>query len=408
MIRTPNRPARIRAVAATVLVLLTAAGLVVAQDYQRRGGFSIEIVEPANQDVVFGKTKIVAKVKIEDPRDLDRVEFLIGDDVIFVDREPPFECLHDFDDESRSHIVRAIAYHREGLTVQDAVVTRKITFGSFEEVNRVILWVSVTDRDDEFVTDLDVEHFTVLENGESQHILELVREDRPITMAIILDSSGSMQEELREVQTAAGSFVETLRDEDRAMVIDFDDRVFLIQDLTSDREELRTSVTSTEAIGGTALYDALHSAYRLMGGTEGRKAIIVLSDGDDSSSQFSFKRVLEEAKTNNTLIYTIGLGSGLGGSGRSVLKDFAEFTGGRSFFVKNAADLAGVYERIAEELRSQFYLTYSTSVDEWDGRWVKLEVKSDQPGHKARARRGFFAVRGKNTGSPAPPAGNGP
>ena len=158
--------------------------------------------------------------------DMDRVEFLIGDDVIFVDREPPFECLHEFDDESRSHIVRAIAYHREGLTVQDAVVTRKITFGSFEEVNRVILWVSVTDRDDEFVTDLDVERFDVRENGKSQQVLELVKEDRPITMAILLDSSGSMQEELRDVQIAAGSFVETLRDEDRAMVIDFDDRVF--------------------------------------------------------------------------------------------------------------------------------------------------------------------------------------
>ncbi len=393
-----HRIARIAVVLGS-LACATASDPGIAQEYQRRGGFSIEIVEPANQEVVFGKTKIAADVKIADPRDLDRVEFLIGDDVIFVDREPPFECVHEFDDDSRSHIVRAIAYHREGLTVQDAIVTRKITFGSFEEVNRVILWVSVTDRDDEFVTDLDVAHFDVLENGKSQQILELVKEDRPITMAILLDSSGSMQEELREVQAAAGSFVETLRDEDRAMVIDFDDRVFLIQDLTSDREALRETVASTQAIGGTSLYDALHAAYRLMGGTEGRKAIVVLSDGDDSSSQFSFKRVLEEAKTNNTLIYTIGLGSGIGGSGRSVLKDFAEYTGGRSFFVKNAEDLAGVYERIAEELRSQFYLTYSTSVDEWDGRWVKLEVKTDRPGHEVRARRGFFAVRGKKTGN---------
>ena len=405
MNRRCDHSARTAAALAALLALVATVPLA-AQEYQRRGGFSIEIVEPANQDVVFGKTKIVAKLEIPDPRDLDRVEFLIGDEVIFVDREPPFECVHEFGDESRSYIVRAIAYHRKGLTVQDAIVTRKITFGSFEEVNRVILWVSVTDRDDEFVIDLDASQFTVLENGKPQQILELVREDRPITMAILLDSSGSMQEELREVQAAAGSFVETLRDQDRAMVIDFDDRVFLIQELTSDHEALRASVVSTQAIGGTSLYDALHSAYRLMVGNEGRKAIIVLSDGDDSSSQFGFKRVLEEAKTNNTLIYTIGLGSGIGSSGRSVLKDFAEYTGGRAFFVKNAADLAGVYERIAEELRSQFYLTYSTSVDEWDGRWVKLDVKTDQPGCKARARRGFFAVRGKQAGSPSPPSSN--
>ena len=82
--------------------------------------------------------------------------------------------------------------------------------------------------------------------------------------------------------------------------------------------------------------------------------------------------------------------------------------GGDFFFVKKGEQLVDAYRRIAEELGSQFYLTYSTSVDEWDGRWVKLEVKSDQAGHKARARRGFFAVGGRNAGSPAPPPGNGP
>jgi Ca-activated chloride channel family protein len=380
-----------------VVAFVIAAGSILSgtfgQDFERRRGFSITITEPANQEVVFGKTRIAAEVEIPDERDLDRVEFLIGDEVIFVDREAPFECFYEFTDESRSYIVRAVAYHGQGLRAEDAVITRKITFGSFEEVNRVILWVSVTDRDDEFVTDLDRDRFRVLEDGKPQQILELVKEERPIALAILLDSSGSMQEELPEVHSAAESFVDTLRDEDRAMVIDFDDRVFLVEPLTSDREALKASVTSTQAIGGTSLYDAIHATYRVLRDIDGRKAVVVLSDGDDSSSRASFRRVLAEAKASNTLIYTIGLGSGIGGSGRSVLKDFAEYTGGRAFFVRKAQDLAGVYQRIAEELRSQFYLTYSTSVSEWDGRWVDLDVETTVPGHKVRARRGFFAVR---------------
>jgi Ca-activated chloride channel family protein len=375
-----------------------------AQNFERRRGFSVAITEPANQEVVFGKTRIVAEVEVPEPGDLDRVEFLVGDTVVFVDREPPYECFHEFTDEQRSHIIRAIAYHREGLTVEDAIITRKMTFGSFEEVNRVILWVSVTDREDEFVTDLEKDRFELLENGERQTILELVREERPITMAILLDSSGSMREELEDVHDAAQSFVDTLRDEDRAMVVYFDDKVFLIQPLTSDRDELKASVSSTEAIGGTSLYDAIHATYRTMRGIQGRKAIIVLSDGDDSSSRFSFRRILQQAKASNTMIYTIGLGAEIGASGRGVLRDFAEFTGGRAFFVRRAEDLAGVYQRIAEELRSQFYLTYSTSVDSWDGRWVKLEVTTDVPGHTVRARRGFFAVRTPDRG--APPTGD--
>jgi len=388
-------------VAATLAVVLAGwTALALAQTFEPRKGFAIRITAPANQEVVFGKTRIAAEVDIADPRDLDRVEFLIGDRVIFVDREAPFECFHEFGDETRSHIVRAIAYHREGIAVEDAVITRKMTFGTFEEVNRVILWVSVTDREDRFVTDLTREEFTVLENGEPQKVLQLVKEDRPIALAILLDSSGSMQEELEEAHVAAASFVDTLREQDRAMVIDFDDRVFLIQPLTGDKDALKESVSSTEAIGGTSLYDALHAAYRTMRDIDGRKAIVVLSDGDDSSSQSSFQRILEEAKANSTLIYTIGLGSEIGGSGRSVLRDFAEFTGGRAFFVKRAEELSGVYQRIAEELRSQYYLTYSTAVDTHDGRWVKVQVESDRPGHKVRARRGFFAVPpGRGAGS---------
>jgi Ca-activated chloride channel family protein len=222
-------------------------------------------------------------------------------------------------------------------------------------------------------------------------------------MAIVLDSSGSMRDSMPDVHQAAASFVETLRPQDRAVVIDFDDKVFLLQDLTSDQTLLKEAVTSTEALGSTALFDALHAAFRKLRGIEGRKAIVLLSDGDDTSSQFGFDRILEEAKAQNVLIYGIGLGD----VKKSVLREFSETTGGRAFFVSKAKDLAEVYGKIAEELRRQYYLSYSTDNKTFDGRFVRLEVKANNPDWTVRARRGYFAVRGGNAQA-SPPAKKSP
>jgi Ca-activated chloride channel family protein len=377
-----------------VLVLAVTAHTM-AQDAEKRRGFSIRIVAPAADDFVVGRTPIRAEVQAEAATDVDRVEFLVKDKVIFVDREAPYECVHDFGDESKAWVIRAVLYHREGFSVSDVIVTRKITIESFEEVNRVILWVTVTDRSDKLVGDLSKESFTVFEEGVPQAIRDFLLEDRPITMAIVLDSSGSMRDAMPEVHQAAASFVETLRPQDRALVIDFDDKVFLLQELTSDQALLKEAVNSTEALGSTALYDALHAAFRKLRGIEGRKAIVLLSDGDDSSSQFAYARILEEAKAQSVLIYAIGLGD----VRKSVLKEFSETTGGRAFFVGKASELAEAYRKIAEELRRQYYLSYATTNSKWDGRFIKLEVKSKNPDWSVRARRGYFAVRAGTPGS---------
>jgi Ca-activated chloride channel family protein len=375
---------------AFAIVLLAVATQAAAQDAERRRGFSIHIVAPVSDDFVLGRTKIEAAVTAEVPADVDRVEFLVQDKVIFVDREAPYECVHDFGEESKAWVIRAVLYHREGFSVSDVIVTRRINVASFEEVNRVILWVTVSDKSDHLVGDLTKDNFTITEDGAPQTVKDFLQEDRPITMAIVLDSSGSMRDAMPEVHQAAASFIESLRPQDKALVIDFDDKVFLLQDLTSDQALLKESVTSTEALGSTALYDALHAAFRKLRGIEGRKAIILLTDGDDTSSQFSHKRILEEAKAQNILIYAIGLGD----VKKSVLKEFSEMTGGRPFFVSKASQLAEVYRKIAEELRRQYYLSYSTTNKVWDGRFVKLEVKASNPDWSVRARRGYFAVRG--------------
>jgi len=378
-----------------LLCALALAAPAAAQDAEKRRGFSIRIVNPQADAFVLGRTKIQAEVKAESPGDVDRVEFLVKDKVIFVDREPPYECVHDFGEESKPWVIRAVLYHKEGFTVSDVIVTRKLSVESFEEVNRVILWVTVSDKSDKLVGDLTQANFTVFEDGAPQTIRDFLLEDRPITLAMVLDSSTSMRDAMPEVRQAGAAFVETLRPQDKALVIDFDDKVFLLQELTADHAALKEAVTSTEALGATSLYDALHAAFRKLKGIDGRKAIILLSDGDDSSSQVAHERIVEEAKAQSVLLYAVGLGD----MRKSVLKELAETTGGRAFFIAKPSQLADVYGKIAEELRRQYYLSYSTTNTVWDGRFIKLEVKSKNPDWTVRARRGYFAVRGN-----APPA----
>lgn len=395
--RSVCRAAALAAHAWIILAGLSTAAW--AQDSPPRKGFSVQITSPKNNQVAFGKITIAATVKIDDPAAVDRVEFLVGEKLVFVDREPPYEYVFDFGEEPKSWIVRAVAYHREGISVSDSVVTRKVVLSFVEDVRRVVLWATFTDRDDNLVTNVGKADIRVSEEGKPQEILDFIEENRAITLAILLDCSGSMREQMKEVHAAAGSFVDTLRDQDRALLIAFDEKVFLLEDLTGDRESLKKSIVSTEAIGSTAVYDAMHAAYRKLRGIGGRKAIVLLSDGDDTSSNLSYDRILEEAKLENIIVYAIGLGGGMFGSERkSILKDLSGATGGRAFFVDKASELADVYARIADELRKQFFITYSTTNTVWDGRFIPVKVEVLGKSFNVRARKGYFAVKPREAG----------
>ena len=379
-----------RATALLAIAALAAPLPALAQGKPERRGFSIAITEPKNDDFVLGKAKIAAEVKIDSPSDLDRVEFAVGGKVVFVDRAAPFEFVFDFGPETRSYVIRATAWHRDGISTSDTVVTRKVVGLQIEEVNRVLLWATVETKAKQPMAGLTREQFRVLEDGVEQTLLDFYPEDRPITLALLLDSSGSIREALADVHEGALGFIDELKAEDRALVIDFDDKVYLLQDLTSDKAALREAASSTEALGDTAIYDALHAAFRKLRGIDGRKAIVLLTDGDDTSSQFPFERVLEEAKTQDVLIYAIGLGPSVR---KGPLKEFTDATGGRAYFVDKAKELVAAYKAIAAELRAQYYLSYQSPLTEYDGRWVKIDVATTLPDLTVRAKRGYYAVK---------------
>ena len=364
-----------------------------AQDSARRRGFSVKLTEPANQDFVIGKTRIAATVKIDKPEAVEKVEFYVGDKLIFIDDEAPYECFYDFGAESKNLVVKAIATHREGVTVSDFIVTRKIDLSFSVKVNRVVLNASVFDKDTNFVNGLSRDDFTVTEDGARREIVDFAPETRPILMGILIDVSGSMQDSMAMAQKAACGFVDTLRDTDRAMLVEFNEKVYMLSDLSNDREHLKKVLNTTKALGGTALYDALHTSLRRLAKIDARKAIVILSDGDDSQSSMTYKKLLEEVKTTDTIIYTIALGGSFGDlDARSKLKELAEQTGGRAFSASKASALEGVYSRIADELRNQYYITYASENETFDGRWVPIKIETRNKDHEVRARKGYFAV----------------
>ncbi len=342
-----------------------------------------------------GKTTLRAAVSAPREEDIERVDFYVDDKLVFSDTAPPWQVVHDFGRKGGTHVVRVIAVHRDGPTTSAFVVTKSVDLQFVVNVQRVVLDVSVRDAQRRVVQGLGVDNFTVTESGKPQKVLSVSTDKRPLAVAIVLDSSGSMKERMAEAQEAACDFVGALTEKDKALVINFDDNVFLIHPSSSDHESLCRSLRSTEALGGTALYEALRAAYRLLHETPAeRRAIVVLSDGDDTQSRISFEEVRDLARLSDVTVYAIGLQTGALSKARQVLRELADETGGRAFFVTEAKELAGTYETIAEELRTLYQVIYASDNQTFDGRFVPIgvEVGGIPPGADIRYRRGYRAV----------------
>jgi Ca-activated chloride channel family protein len=271
-------------------------------------------------------------------------------------------------------------------------------------VEVVSLNVTVVDGGNRFVTDLEQNEFLVFEDGAKQDVTFFTRSQLPIALAILLDTSASMDDKLATAQEAAAGFARRLRPEDQAQVIDFDSRVSILQGFTNDGAAVEKAIRSTAAGGSTSLYNAIYIALNEMKKVRAqsaeeirRRAIVVLSDGEDTSSLLPFEEVLELAKRAETAIYTIGIRSrdpaGLRGfrEAEFVLKQLAYETGGRSFFPGSVAELPAIYTLISDELSSQYTLGYTSRNPRRDGSWRRVVVRLDRPNMTARTKQGYYA-----------------
>jgi len=280
------------------------------------------------------------------------------------------------------------------------------TFRSAIDV--VSLNVTVTDPSGHFVTELPQDSFTVYEDGMPQEIKFFNRSNLPVALSILLDTSASMEDKIATAQEAAIGFVKRLRAQDLGQVIDFDSRVLVSQSFTSNVPDLEDAIRKTTAGGSTSLHNAIYISLKELKKIQTRnaddvrrQAIVVLSDGEDTSSLVSFEEVLELAKRSETAIYAIGLrGKGpdhLRGSFNEadyVLRELAQETGGRVFFAHAASELAGIYGQISDELSSQYMLGYSSRNPKRDGAWRRIVVRTNQPNTIARTKQGYYGPTG--------------
>ena len=273
-------------------------------------------------------------------------------------------------------------------------------------VELVSLNVTVTDGAGKYVTDLGEKEFEVFEDGAKQNLTFFSRTQQPISLALLLDTSASMDERMGIAQEAAIGFARQLHKDDQAEVIDFDSQVRILQAFTNDAATLEKAIRQTTPNGSTSLYNAIYISLKELKkvratGTSDirRQAIVLLSDGDDTSSLIEFEEVLDLAKRSETAIYAIGLRQGEIArrefkEAEFVLKQLATETGGRAYFVTDARELPRIYQTIWDELSSQYSLAYSSGNPKRDGAWRRIQVRLLRPNTAARTKQGYYGPTG--------------
>jgi Ca-activated chloride channel family protein len=309
--------------------------------------------------------------------------------------EPPFTVTVPVAKFQKATLMRATATDAEGKEFTDLKILKgESRFMSKVEVNLVELPVSVLDSDGRLVKDLPREEFTVFEDAVKQDLSSFeFAESLPLSLGIVIDGSGSMKDAMPLVHQAASEFAQKLvsKEKDQGFVIEFRERPTLLASLTHKSLDLERAIAETRASGGTALYDAVVMALYQFRALPGRKAIVVLTDGDDNRSWTDYATLRRYARSAGVPVYFIGLNLSLLDMGiKSKMSELAADTGAESFFIGKASALAEVYRKIETELRSQYFLRYLTNSTKGENQFRAIEVKLKNAKLHAKTIRGYF------------------
>jgi Ca-activated chloride channel homolog len=243
--------------------------------------------------------------------------------------------------------------------------------------------------------EVSAEDLVVVEDGVEQEVEVFHEAVSPVSIVFALDTSGSMRRVADDVKAAARSFVESLRPQDPLALILFSDRAVFAHDISTTRSWSLDAIDGYAAVGGTALYDAVHMALMRLRGVDGRRVVVVMTDGRDENnpgtapgSRHTFADVLERLKSVDAIVFTVGLGSQLD---RDVLERLARESGGEAAFPEDVSALPGEFRRILENLRRRYVIGYTSTNSSRDGAWRDVDIRTNREGVTVVSRGGYFA-----------------
>jgi VWFA-related protein len=380
---------------------------------------AVRFLKPRNLASVLGETTIRLHVDVEEGASVDRVEVRVDGELLATLTGPPWETAWDAGETGRAHVLEAKLHLTDGRQTRSLIRTSPLRIDQVERVDLVNLYLVVRDGSGRYVTDLTRDDFTIVEDGVPQEIERFTTTHKPLRVGIALDSSRSMikQDRLEKAKKAALDFLEILEPGDEGTVVSFNEYVHVTQEFSADKALLARAIRKTFPAGGTALYDAVWRTSRLLEGFDGRRVMVLLSDGrDESASGFepgslhTLEEALDQALRSEVMVFPIGLGKGLDREyvrrwenlgGRSnldlatsladVLHRLAVTTGGRAVMSSSAGRLQRAFEEIAEDLRHQYSIAYSSTNAARDGRWRSIRVQTPGRTLKVLTRQGYYA-----------------
>lgn len=381
-----------------------AAGIVLVPVHafaQHAPGPRVRLTSPSADDLIAGRAEISASVETDGSEPVIFVEFEVDGRILFADAIAPYELVW-YPRDVAPHEIVARAFDAAGRVAEDRLRTAtpppvdEVVFGA--RVDQVQVFVRLEGRSPAAGA-LGAGDFAVLEDGVQQQVLGVERSaDLPVAIGLMVDSSGSMVERLGLALESAVSFIDGLvrREQDKAFVMTFADLPSLLQQFTNDVDRLATSLDLISGGRGTRLFDSIVAAAGEFEGQGGRRAMVVLTDGQDARSDARLDDAVRAALHADVAIYpvAVGLGSQYFRE-RRVLQRLAEGTGGRLYDLRALDDPQRIYESIAADLRAQYRISYRPVAAGGNGEWRSIEVRladgDRYPHARVRSRPGYFA-----------------
>jgi VWFA-related protein len=358
-----------------------------------RERFFVNLVPVSPSEGGGGQVRVAAELNIPSESELERLELFWNDEMLGTLYEEPYELRIALNTTEQFGYLRALATLTDGSQAEDLQFVNTPEFGTVVKVTAIELPITVLDRAGNPVQDLAKENFTVFENKIEQTISHFsLHQDLPVRMGMVIDTSGSMEETLPTVQRVVMGFLrDLLRPRDRAFIETFSDRPDLLAGFTADFTTIEHALLALYPDRATALYDAVIMGLFQFSGVSGRRAMVVLTDGEDTASKNEFDDALGYAQRMGVTIYAIGVSiPSTKVATRWQINKLAGVTGGKAFFVSEKSGLDKIYAEIDRELRTQYLISYTSNSEKPADELRKIKVEVDRKGLKVRTITGYF------------------